>query len=125
MTTSTPRQQQASITRESVSRDVELLVKMPTAILTNILRSSSSSTSRLNSAENAEQKAATDILNDFSPSATTPNDSQSLAKAYIRSMQDDVMQVKEQDEGEVVAKQLDDLRARGQGVAEALSEIKV
>lgn len=112
--------QSVDLGRDKVAADISALLALQPAALQNI-----SATASTVVKPQRNGVSATKALDNFTPSATSPDQSQNLSRAYVHAMRNEVLITHQRGGGEVVASRLDELRTRGQGVVEALSDVKV
>ncbi|WWC73072.1 uncharacterized protein I206_107037 [Kwoniella pini CBS 10737] len=107
-----------SLSRSTISSDINHLLSISNEIIYSILNPSiSSSTLKSN-------EKPIEILNEYSSFKANNEDSQKLSKAYIDQMK---FSKNLQIGGEVenLGERIDELRDRGQNLQEVLSEVKV
>nr|XP_018259208.1 uncharacterized protein I303_08136 [Kwoniella dejecticola CBS 10117]OBR81366.1 hypothetical protein I303_08136 [Kwoniella dejecticola CBS 10117] len=107
-----------SLSRQSITSDLSLLLSIPNTTIPSILDPPSHP-----STSSKDQKSI-DVLNTFSSKTATNKNSQALAKAYITQMNGSKI-LDKSGEVEKLGERIDELRERGQGLESVLGEVKV
>jgi hypothetical protein len=106
-----------------LSSDIALLLTLPHQTTRSLLSSSSTPPSS-NDFPTSKPHTALDFLTAYTPSTTDHEASQNLANAYISEMRGIILSM-DLGEGEKLGRRIDEVRELGEGVSEALKEVKV
>lgn len=101
--------------RKSLSYDLSTLCSLDLSLLSGTSTKANPPTPAPN---------AVTALDTISIGTCSPDESQSLTKAYIKAMRQDVMSIKDE-ESEIIGTRLDTLRGKAEGMTEALGEVHV
>ena len=104
-----------TVTRTALSKDIDFMRSMPPAKLNNL---------SLNKTTPTTTKGAVEALETVSINTSTPNETQPLTKAYIKSMRSEVLGI-DGGANEELGDKLDAIRGKAEGISEALGEVKV
>ena len=107
-----------SISRSKLSEDLDALLQIPRSSFASLLSAQKDVTAPKDSS------SALESLNTYSPNQADPETSRSLIKAYIRDMRGEVLAM-DRGEGERLGWRIDGVREKGEGLAEALGNVKV
>jgi len=105
------------ITPRGLASDIDALRTLTPSALAGL------SDKRPQSSPIAPSDNAVQTLETTSINTSTPDQSQALAKAYIKAMRKDVLGV-DRDANEEMGNRLDELRGRAEGISEALGGVK-
>ena len=126
---SVPFSKPTRISREDLRKDIAHLVPLNTQMLATLLNPSTL-TSQTDLATPFPAQPAIHLLNTYTPSTTDHDSSQSLIKAYIRDMREEILPMGAQEgvgesEGDKLGARIDLVRAKAEGVSEALEGVKL
>lgn len=93
-------------------------------ILRSLSKSKTKSVSRNDAPTTTTPKSAVEALDTISINTSTPDETQLLTGAYIKSMRTEVLGI-DGGANEELGNQLDHLRSKAEGISEALNEVKV
>ena len=104
-----------AITRQGLSKDIDLMRAMPQLKLSNVSQNKPSPPST---------KGAVEALESVSINTSDPGETQTLSKAYIKGMRTEVLGI-DGSANENLGDKLDGIRGKAEGISGALSEVKV
>jgi hypothetical protein len=113
------RQGDPVLERSRLSSDMNALMSLSETTLRSLSKQQPNTSTPANS-----NLTAVEALDAFSPGSSSPEASQVLSRAYVRAMRDEVLPLEKQGGGGAIAARLDAVRSHGQGVVEAMSEVK-
>lgn len=103
------------IDRAKLANDINILRSLPKLQAKSVTRGDGPTTS---------PKSAVEALDTISINTSTPDETQLLTGAYIKSMRTEVLTI-DGGANEDLGNELDHLRSKAEGISEALSEVKV
>ncbi|WVR09029.1 hypothetical protein IAU60_006089 [Kwoniella sp. DSM 27419] len=106
----------AGLNRATLSSDIDQLLRLPSSTLASLLSSGHPPPTT-----DKDPKA---VLESFSTASTDHQDSQDLARGYMKSMTE-MKGLKEGGEIERMGERIDLLRERAEGLTQALGDVKV
>ena len=116
-----------NLTRRDLGRDLDALLSLPPSTLQSLTRASNASGSNNESSALTSQSShatALSLLDAYSISKASPQDSQQLIGAYIRDMKTEILAM-DRSEGDQLGARIDQVREKGEGVKGALSGVKI
>ncbi|WWC91184.1 uncharacterized protein L201_006125 [Kwoniella dendrophila CBS 6074] len=118
-----------SLNRQSISSDLNHLLSLPSSTITSLLDSSNTSNEPTSTKTSSysittNNDSAIEVLNSFSSSKATHEESQQLIKAYISEM-NQAKHLEKSGEIDKLGQKIDILRDKGQNLESTLNEVKV
>lgn len=104
-----------NITRAGLCKDIDLMRSMPPTKFNNLPPKSTTPTTT---------KGAVEALETVSINTSAPDETQTLTRAYIKAMREEVLGI-DGGANEELGNKLDLIRRKAEGISEALGEVKV
>ena len=114
----------SKITRNDLAQDLQALMTLPASALQGLNSSESHKQSQKPFLLSSEHRSALSLLDSYSTSTASTQDSQRLIAAYIRDTKGEVLAM-DRTEGDRLGGRIDNVREKGEGVKDALSGVKI